>query len=1129
MIPNALRRKFSFLSLAALSGLAIAGLAFTLVWHHKQEGYALLKNNAANTAEITAARIESSLNDINTLLSILAQRYRDYPSKSQDTLYNLESQIRRELPFYQVALRIVVANAKGEQLLNTGKARDEQQNLPNLIDRKFYQRAIAGERGLMYEGPVPAKLDATWSIIMARPMVGSQGDFQGMVIAILPTERLGMGFEMAELGENGVINLRTDDLSQVVRYPPAQGDALGVGNKKVPTKVTELLGNSPDQHQLVFEAASQLDGIERLYVYQKLSTSPFWLSVGLSMQPFEAGWRQTGALVLALSGTVMGLLLWGARKLDHYSMGLEQQVEERTKRLSESEARHRELAQLAERSGQRLFKATRAASLGVWIWDLRDNTLIWDERMFELYGIPHLATSQAVDYGMWASRVHPNDLEMAESRVKNLLENKGLYDPEFRIILPDGSIRYIQANAFLERDELGAATHVVGLNQDVTLLRQSQVDLKEAQRIAKVGSWRFDINKQHVEWSEELYRMFGADPKGPALNLEQQAAIFTPESWQRLEPAIASAVEDGTPYEIELQFTRSDGSMGWMLARGERVLDANGQPVYLRGTASDITTLKHQEKLLQEARMAAEAANHAKSNFLSIMSHEIRTPLNAIIGTSYLLGLDGLTDTQRSDVATINASSKNLLALINDVLDFSKIEAGELELEQRPFQLQETLLDLRAMFTTLALQKGLTLRIADAPEQTPPVLNGDSNRLKQILINLLNNAIKFTDEGEVNLRISEYAPASPSTVYLRFEVSDTGIGIPQTAQAKLFTPFMQAEASTSRKYGGTGLGLSIVKRLAELIGGAVFVQSTPGQGTQFTVDLPFATHHGAIQHAPSALRIEPSALGNTTQTLKQVHVMVVDDSEINLAITKRILECEGATVTLCNGGHQALKKLAQHPDVDAILMDLQMPEMDGCETTLQIRKRLSADVPILALTAGATTTEKDRALASGMNGFLTKPVDPPALIQALRGQVDLHPQNPPEHNSAMNTTEPANDPWPKLPGIDLDHAKNITLGDANFFVELLNEFFEENASCLSQLEAMLGKQAWDEAARVAHHIAGQAGNLGATALYQAAKAMELGCKQKAVGLEPLLLELQRAYTELSGGLALASKYRLGTP
>lgn len=559
--------------------------------------------------------------------------------------------------------------------------------------------------------------------------------------------------------------------------------------------------------------------------------------------------------------------------------------------------------------------------------------------------------------------------------------------------------------------------------------------------------------------------------------------------------------------------------------------DAAGWPTHLTTIMRDIRREKAHESALREAKERAEAANLAKSQFLATMSHEIRTPLNAIIGTTYLMDQGPLDPAQRRDVHTIQAAGKGLLALINDILDLSKIEAGEMIVEDQLFSLPELLNELRSIFSASAASKGIALIIPELPDGIPALLVSDSHRLRQILMNLLSNALKFTDQGHVGLAVSRVdGAASDPTLRLRFAVADTGIGIGPEAQAGLFTPFKQADSSTTRRYGGTGLGLSIVKKLAKLMGGEVGVDSAPGAGSTFWVELtlrvsaqqgdqfyfaPRPLHVLMVQgdpadqralaklcidlgwnfeHAASGLALpewilarlsqgqpidcvlidrhllpgvddlaaladlaqrfdgiplpliamvpgaerdalprnpggtEPGSLlvrpvsalalfnavneafiargydlsytlnGTPSwrtlpcQWLAGVRVLAVDDNRLNLEVLRRVLANEGAVPTLCESGDEALVALCVDPGgYDIVLMDLQMPGMDGCETTARLRALPQlARLPVIALTAGATTTERQRAYNAGMNDFLTKPVDPPQLIHMLRRYAEAY-------------------------------------------------------------------------------------------------------------------------------------------
>ena len=653
--------------------------------------------------------------------------------------------------------------------------------------------------------------------------------------------------------------------------------------------------------------------------------------------------------------------------------------------------------------------------------------------------------------------------------------------------------------------------------------------------------------------------------------------------------------------------------------------------IQTRVAAEDSRARSRAEAELIESKKQAEAANQAKSAFLATMSHEIRTPLNALIGTAYLLSQSQLTEGQREDLRTIESSGKNLLALINDILDFSKIEAGELALDPHTFSLQEVLGDLRSMFARLSAERGIDFTLPDLPPEQVPPLIGDGNRLRQCLINLISNAIKFTQHGRVELLVEfdeSSLRASAGPVLLRFSVTDTGIGMTPEQIAKLFTPFAQADASTTRRYGGTGLGLSIVKRLAELMGGQVGVSSELGHGTRFWLELPFevsaqplapvhrlltnrplhvlvaedddtdrallvrmacdfgwevegaANDQGMVDRfverleqarpidcivldwrmpsldglaaiaelrsrlgeasMPSVIMVtaadksdlltaardvrpdsvltkpvDPSALFNAVNEavvahghdldyvlgythvgndqvhwLSGVRVLVVDDSRLNLDVIGRVLHLEGAQATLRESGEEALDTLHAAPQgFDLVLMDLQMPGLDGCQTTERIRRQaVWSKLPVIALTAGATATEQQRAMAAGMDDLLVKPVEPVKLVRVLRQHVErsqgrILPVAVARRDLSLHRDEVlADDDWPALPDIQIDEVRDRLGGDRALFIQLLERMTQEAPGILQQV-----RRAWQQgdgaaAASLLHRLRGQAGNLGAMQL-----------------------------------------------
>ena len=470
---------------------------------------------------------------------------------------------------------------------------------------------------------------------------------------------------------------------------------------------------------------------------------------------------------------------------------------------------------------------------------------------------------------------------------------------------------------------------------------------------------------------EELYRDIYAttDPR------DRPGVI---EAWRR-------HVEEGAPYHPEYRLVRNDDREVWTAGTCRLITDDQGQPARLIGALQNVTERKAAERALLQAKEDAETANRAKSTFLATMSHEIRTPLNGVLGMAQAMAVDnGLSEIQRDRLDVIRQSGETLLAILNDVLDLSKIEAGKLELEETQFDVTELARGAHAAFTAIANKKGLSFDLVIQP-QAQGVYRGDSTRVRQILYNLVSNALKFTEEGEVRVSVAR------DEFGLRLSVSDTGIGIPPARLASLFQKFEQADASTTRRYGGTGLGLAICRELASLMGGAITAVSELEQGTTFVVTLPLPWIGASVVLPPP-----PSIDAHPVEMTEgpPLRVLAAEDNTVNQLVLKTLLHQIGIDPVVVENGLQVVEAWAREP-WDVILMDVQMPEMDGPTAAAIIRAREVAEdrarTPIIALTANAMAHQVAEYLGSGMDSFVPKPIEVGRLFEALQQVLEDQP------------------------------------------------------------------------------------------------------------------------------------------
>ena len=585
-------------------------------------------------------------------------------------------------------------------------------------------------------------------------------------------------------------------------------------------------------------------------------------------------------------------------------------------------------------------------------------------------------------------------------------------------------------------------------------------------------------------------------------------------------------------YRLNKRYLRPDGTPVWVsLAFAPVQVASEDAPRYL-GIVEDISARIEMEERLRQASAAAAAANAAKSEFLAHMSHEIRTPMNAVLGLAQVLEREPLAPAQRDMVGRIRGAGQSLLAILNDVLDLSKIEAGQLRIEPRPFDLRALLANLDSLMGQAARAKGLALRI-EPPALPPGQLRGDGLRIEQILINLVSNAIKFTERGEVSVRVRT-DEVEEAQLRVHAEVRDTGIGIAPEAQARLFAPFTQADAGIARRFGGTGLGLSICKRLVELMGGAIGVRSQPGLGSTFWFELPLERVAGS-EPASAAIPV-PAAASASGSRLAGMHVLVVDDSAMNRDLVQRALALEGAEATLAADGQQAIELLRSRPRAfDAVLMDVQMPVLDGLSATRRIRDELGlAALPVIAFTAGVGADQQAAARAAGADDVLPKPMDLEQMTLLLLRWVEptglreatpasgadavraiaaaampvFAPETALPVQAAAAASATAGDEFPVLPGIERERAMQRLGKDRDMFLGLLGLFIEDNAGVVAATRADLACDEREAAARRMHTLRSNAGFICALAIMEAAEALEKAIAQDEPGVAARLDALE---------------------
>ncbi|MFZ4775172.1 MAG: PAS domain S-box protein [Terrimicrobiaceae bacterium] len=721
-------------------------------------------------------------------------------------------------------------------------------------------------------------------------------------------------------------------------------------------------------------------GVKVLSDIHAIPGSPWFLVSEVDQEEIFSEARYRAIMISVIVGLLLllaaGLIVFFYR---HRQVGL-------LKHLIRSERQKGEAQEKAWEIGERHKTILHAAMDGFWLVDTKGDILEVNDAYCRMTGFSEqeLLTMNVSDLDALESK------EEAAAHVQKII-TQGHDFFESRQRCKDGSLIDVEASVqFRSSEGIMAAfiRDISGRKRAEEKLIRSERFLRESQQTARIGYYALNLETGLWESSPILDELFGID-QDFVRDTDGWGSLVHPDEREKSVAYLLRIVANKEPFRLDYRILRhNDGALRWMAGYGEFEYDASGNPLHLIGCIQDITELKAAEEELRKANEElkhniqraedlagkAEAATRAKSEFLAVMSHELRTPLNGVLGFAELLSETPLNQEQLDYARTIRDSGDHLLGIVNDILDFSSIEKGTLSIDSARVSVPGLIESASHALRKTAVGKGLEFRCEPSP-LVPEQITGDSRRIRQILINLVGNAVKFTGKGTVVFRI---APALiEGRAFLTFSVEDTGPGISPEMLGRLFKPFTQADSTLQREFGGAGLGLAISQRLAEAMGGVITVESTPGKGSTFTFQLPQVSQMPAAS-VPVPLAIPPALPAGGL-------VLVVEDDRVNSMLAGKMLNRLGFRVEHANNGLEAIEAFVPGKYF-AILMDMQMPEMDGIEATRKIRTLESGEwVPIIALTANVSPGDREKCLDAGMSEFLSKPFKKDELATKLAG------------------------------------------------------------------------------------------------------------------------------------------------
>lgn len=695
--------------------------------------------------------------------------------------------------------------------------------------------------------------------------------------------------------------------------------------------------------------------------------------------------------------------------------------------------------------------------------------------------------------------MHPSDEQRIWHEIGLSLQRGDSYTVEYRLLHQSGTTTWVSENGRVVVDEQGMPRSIVGVITDNTLTKTINAEFESTVNALNRATpvIEFDLNGCVITANDHFLELMGYDTideiQGHHHRLFCHPEFYTSPQYEEFW----ASLRRGEFAKGEYLRIGKGGKECWIQATYNPILDADGIPYKVKKFATDLSERKMMEEELRIAIDKAEAAVAARGHFMANMSHEIRTPMNAIIGFTEVLLDSKLDKEQRHQLQVVRNASRSLLRLLNEILDISKLEKGAVELEVTDFNFKDLCEQIIASLKVNAEQKNIKL-VLDIDQHVPQYLKGDSLRIQQVLLNLLSNAIKFTEQGSVTLRIRHHDGQ------LRFDVIDTGIGIDKAYLKRIFDPFTQAEASTTRRFGGTGLGTAISQQLVTLMKGKIEVESELNVGTTFHIELP----------VPEGSPVKEKKTFDCT--LPPMYVLAVDDTPNNLELIKLTMTKAGHKIDLANDGQEAIDA-CKKKRYDLILMDMQMPKVDGLEATRQIREYEKTNklalVPTIAFSASVLEKDRQDALAAGMQGFAAKPLDPPALFAEISRVLgteteDTTQQSGKSSSKKPDTQEQENREKDEQARQQTDKQDILNPGGINWkaglrlwgnektLIHSIENLLQDNVDTLHTLEELCKAKQFERLAAQAHKLCGAAGNLSLYRIHKLTKDMETAAREK---------------------------------